>query len=129
MSSAQGGETGGGMPGPSQLTLELQIDATGAAVVVRLAGELDTETSARFLDALAGTLAAGDVQELELDLSGLTFLDVAGARALVRVHDQVTSAGGRVRAVGLDDNRLPAARVLGLGQYLHARAAEGHESG
>jgi anti-anti-sigma factor len=117
------------MPDPSQLTLELQIDATGAAVVVRLAGELDTETSARFLEALERTLAAGEAQQLELDLSGLTFLDVAGARALVRVHDEVTSVGGRVRVAGLDEDRLPAARVLDLGRYLHARSAEGHESG
>jgi len=53
---------------------------------------------------------------------------VAGVRALVRLHDQMTGVGGRVRVRGLDDTRLPAARILGLGRYLGAHAYGRDES-
>lgn len=110
---------------PSQPTLDLQVEPTRTGLVVHLAGDLDVENSSRFHDVLMGTIPDYEGREVELDLSRLTFLDVAGVRALVRVHDRVTSAGGSVRVLGLDDNRLPAAQVLGLSQYLGARAAGG----
>ena len=113
---------------PPQPPFEMRISDTSAGVLVHLDGELDVETTSWFLEALGGSLTAADQREVELDLSGLTFLDVAGVRALVRVHDQVTSEGGRVRVCGLDDTRLPAARVLGLDRYLGARTSGRDES-
>lgn len=130
-SFTEAGESRGGEPGPPRPTLDLRVSTTsaGGVLVVHLAGELDLETSARFLDALVGTLSPDEGREVEIDLSGLHFLDVAGVRALIRVHDLVTSAGGRVKVLGLEDDRLPAARVLGLGNYLDARSSGGHEVG
>lgn len=113
---------------PPQPTFEVRISDTSAGVLVHLDGELDVETTSWFVEALGGGLTAEGQGEVELDLSGLTFLDVAGVRALVRVHDQVTSEGGRVRVRGLDDTRLPAARVLGLGRCLEAHASGRDES-
>ena len=113
---------------PPRPTFEVRISDTGTGLLVHLDGELDVETTSWFVEALGGSLTADGEREVELDLSGLTFLDVAGVRALVRVHDQVTSEGGRVRVCGLDDTRLPAARVLGLGQYLEARTSGRDES-
>lgn len=113
---------------PPRPTFEVRISDTTAGVLVHLDGELDVETTPWFVEALGDSLAAGDAREIELDLSGLTFLDVAGVRALVRVHDQVSSEGGLVRVCGLDDTRLPAARVLGLGRYLEARLSGRDES-
>ena len=81
---------------PRRPTFDVLISDTGAGVLVHLEGELDVETASRFLEALRGS-PTGEGREVELDLSGLTFLDVAGVRALVRVHDQMTSDGGRVR--------------------------------
>ena len=113
----------------SQPPLSVWISDTGAEVRVRLEGELDVETTSWFLRALEGARVAREGHVLELDLSELTFLDVAGVRALARVHDEVTSEGGLVRVRGLCDHRLPAARVLGLGNYLEDRSAGGDALG
>ena len=108
---------------PRRPTFDVLISDTGAGVLVHLEGELDVETASRFLEALTDSPAGGEGLEVELDLSGLTFLDVAGVRALVRAHEQMTSEGGRVSVRGLDETRLPAARVLGLGRRLEARTS------
>ncbi len=113
----------------SQPPLEVRISDTGAEVRVRLEGELDVETTSWFLRALAVARVAKEGHVLELDLSELTFLDVAGVRALARVHDEVTRVGGLVRVRGLCEHRLPAARVLGLGNYLEDRSAGGDARG
>ena len=113
---------------PPQPTFDVLISDTGAGVLVHLQGELDLETASRFLDALTGSPTGGEGREVELDLSGLTFLDVAGVRALVRAHDQLTRDGGCVSVRGLDEARLPAARVLGLGRHLEARRSGRDES-
>ena len=127
-SSSEAGDIGGSETVPPRPTFEVRVSDTSAGVLVHLDGELDVETTSWFLESLGGSFTAGEDQEVELDLSGLTFLDVAGVRALVRVHDQVTSEGGRVKVCGLDDIRLPAARVLGLGQYFGARTSGQDES-
>ena len=122
---------GAGVSGtvPRQPTFDVLISDTGAGVLVHLRGELDVETASRFLEALTGSPTAGEDREVELDLSGLTFLDVAGVRALVRAHDQMTSNGGRVSVRGLDESRLPAARVLGLARYFAAGTSGLDKSG
>ena len=113
---------------PRRPTFDVLISDTGEGVLVHLQGELDVETASRFLEALGGSPRAGEGREVELDLSDLTFLDVAGVRALVRAHDQMTSDGGRVSVRGLDETRLPAARVLGLGRRLEAHTSGRDES-
>lgn len=57
----------------------------GTTVTVTIVGELDISTT----PSLAGTLAdiaAGHPEHVILDLSGLVFTDVAGARALDRAY-------------------------------------------
>ena len=117
-------EAGGSGTEPRQPTFDVMVSDTGLGVLVHLQGELDVETASRFLEALTGSATVGEGREFELDLSELTFLDVAGVRA----HDQMTSDGGRVSVRGLDESRLPAARVLGLGRHLAARTSGRDES-
>ena len=85
-----------------------------------LTGELDIESAGRFQEAVAGAVAAHPGRVVHLDLTGLTFLDVSGARALATLHDQAVAAGGRVKVRGVDEDRLPAAAILGLNEYLQA---------
>lgn len=61
----------------------LQIDARtdGVVVTIIVAGELDTVT-ATYLTRRLLKIGAGHPERVVLDLSGLVFVDVAGARAL-----------------------------------------------
>jgi anti-sigma B factor antagonist len=64
--------------------------------VVQLVGDLDVDAAPllrRWLDAFEAT---GRV--VELDMSGLTFLDSTGLGCLYKLHHKVTDAGGIVVA-------------------------------
>lgn len=121
--------TGGSGNVPPRPTFDVLISDSDAGVLVRPVGELDVETTSWFLEAVRAALGAGEQRDVELDLSGLTFLDVAGVRALVSAHERLMRDGVRVRVRGLDDTRLPAARVLGLGRHLESRTSEWDEGG
>lgn len=80
----------------SDFKIERQLDGTRLTVAIR--GEIDLATagvlSAELCDAV--TLAP----EVTVDLSGVTFLDSTGIRALVDGHKAATALGHVIYAVG-----------------------------
>lgn len=96
--------------------LTVRVDHDGPVCVLAFAGDLDLIAArgvvTQVVDAMPGLAAAGRTraERVVLDLSGLTFLDCAGARALLLVT-QAVPAGCPVivRAVS-----PVASRVLGL---------------
>lgn len=72
----------------------LTIDAqpAGGGTLLVLEGEVDPHTTEQLDEAVDAALAsAGD---LVLELSGVTFIDSAGLRSLIRAQRQVDEAGG-----------------------------------
>lgn len=95
---------------PERLEVVLSHRDSGGVVLV-LYGELDGGTALRLEQAAAQLFAAEYPPEvLLLDLSGLSFLSVAGARAVLAVHE--SAGASRVRVVTGD---RPAVR-----EFLHA---------
>lgn len=88
----------------------------GSPPVVRVVGELDLATVPRLNSALAGL--DGDV---ELDCSGVEFIDAAGLTAFLRAHDACAARGSKL--VVLDPS--PAVdrllRLVDLDTVLHIR--------
>jgi anti-anti-sigma factor len=75
----------------SPADLRIQIDEVDGVTVLVLAGELDITGTARLGDALTGcSLARG---RLEVDVSGLAFMDLAGLRGLLCAHSRLLGAG------------------------------------
>jgi anti-sigma B factor antagonist len=70
----------------------------GGAEAVFVTGDLDLATAPRLDEALAGVTAGVVV----VDLSGCTFLDSAGIRALVRAAGSLEQAGRELRLVASD---------------------------
>jgi len=68
-------------------TLEVARDS-GGGVHARLAGELDMSSTPDVRARLYTALGAG-VQVLNMDLSGLTFLDSAGVELLFRLREDL----------------------------------------
>lgn len=106
LSGSAGGARGGG-------PLQLDVRRNGAGVVVQLFGELDVVTAPWLVDRMRETLSPAD-RAVALELSGLTFLDVAGVRAVVEVDDLVKQADGKLEVRGLAGGPLSTARILGL---------------
>jgi anti-anti-sigma factor len=61
--------------------VQIDVCADGVVATVAVAGELDI-TTATALSRRLLAVAAGHPERIVLDLSGLVFVDVAGARAL-----------------------------------------------
>lgn len=99
-------------------TLRTSITRGPSLVVVTVAGELDCETVPQLRPLLDGALAVAPGDEVRLDLTRVTFLGAAGARALIQSGEEIALAGGRLCVVGLGGTALLLARVTGLARYV-----------
>jgi anti-anti-sigma factor len=59
---------------------------TGSGATIRPAGELDSATSALLVERFDQLVAAGDAEEVILDLSDVSFIDSAGMRAIIVIE-------------------------------------------
>lgn len=80
-----------------------------AAPVLVVTGELDMSSEDELLAHARRLLAGGT--DVDVDLSGVTFVDSSGLGALVRLHKLVTGAG---RELHLSRVPRPVARILEL---------------
>jgi anti-sigma B factor antagonist len=86
----------------------ISSESVPEGVRVRVAGELDLDSSERLRDAASEAIDAG-ASELTVDLRGLTFMDSSGLRTLVELDRRATRAGVTLRLVRPPP---PAAKVL-----------------
>lgn len=113
---------------PPLLRIVASLPAEGSATVVRLVGELDLSNAASVRDQLADLLEYRPSDDVVLDLSGLSFLDVSGVRVLLEVR-RVVAVGHRslvlrgvrpnvgmlLRITGDEDLLAPSSRPGGAG--------------
>lgn len=89
----------------------IRVDVTSVegATILTVDGELDMATADRLVGAVAELPAAHE--PLVLDLSGVSFLDSSGMRALLEVSDRATADG---RPMALLHPSLAVTRLLDL---------------
>jgi anti-anti-sigma factor len=90
----------------SEFAAEPGTDGRGLLV----SGELDIAVADEFLDKARAALGAAE-SVLEIEFSGVTFVDSTGLGALVRLREEALAAGKEVRLVNVPRQ---AARVLEL---------------
>jgi anti-anti-sigma regulatory factor len=95
---------GGGAPAPP-----FRLSTTGSSLV--LEGDVDLDSEARFLAALAGAAAIGD--ELHLDLSATDFLGVSAMHHLATWIVQRRDAGVHVEITGVSRTVRRCWQLLG----------------
>jgi anti-anti-sigma factor len=104
------------LPPGDQFGVTVDAERHGAAVVLRVAGELDLLTTPTLATACTEALRTRP-PVLVLDLTAVTFLASVGMSAIVAAHE----AGGehtRVRVVGGSRDTLRPIRVTGLDSLL-----------
>lgn len=92
---------------------------TGEQGIVRvtLAGELACDTLTQFADAMAEATSTS-VTTVVLDLAHLTFLDSAGARALVMAEREARERCCRLQVLHLCGEPRRLAQLVGLERHL-----------
>jgi anti-anti-sigma factor len=96
--------------------IEIEISVDGSRATVSVSGELDllsAPTLAERLDALGG-----DVKAVELDLSGLTFVDSSGLNALLTARRRLDEAGGECHVTTASDVAVRLFEVAGVRELL-----------
>ena len=88
----------------------------GPAWVVHVSGELDAST-ASVLVAVASELA-GPGEHVRLSAAGLTFIDSAGLRAFLQIHDRARRSGAKVMIVDPSDATRRLLELVGLAEHL-----------
>ncbi|MEU6974187.1 STAS domain-containing protein [Kitasatospora aureofaciens] len=110
---------------PADFTLA--VDSTPRTLTVRVAGELDYDTSGELLDTVTAHLGhhrAGP-REVRLDCGGITWIDSSGLSALLMIRRRTDDAGA---VLHLDDRPPALERLLDLTDvlpYFAARRANG----
>ena len=97
------------------LSVTIHRDSGRASVVVR--GEIDV----LYVDSLASELAAAadsDAPQVEVDLSGVTFIDSTGINALVKGRRLATASGKQYRVVGSDGFVRDVLKLSGVWDHL-----------
>jgi len=75
--------------------LAVSVAASPSRVLVRVSGECDATTAEQLRDTLTSQRTSA-APLIVADLSGLTFIDVAVAHALIEAHDHLASNGKRL---------------------------------
>jgi anti-sigma B factor antagonist len=68
----------------------------GQSVTVAVIGELDIATVPRFTARMGELARGGHLREVVMDLSGLTFIDAGGLRALVQLRSRLEQQHARL---------------------------------
>lgn len=99
--------------------MQLQIERSDRPgwAIISPAGEIDLATVNKLEDALAASMVNGD-SDVAVDLTGVTFMDSTGLRALLAANQNLTGSGHRLALIvsgGPVDRLLD---ISGVGQTL-----------
>jgi anti-sigma B factor antagonist len=75
-----------------------QLTTADDGCVVALAGEIDATSAPDLLDWLRAAIDRPGCRNVEIDLSGLRFLDSSGIRSLIQAYGLARARGVRVHA-------------------------------
>jgi anti-sigma B factor antagonist len=76
--------------------IDVSTTSSPAGCMVTVTGEVDSTTAPGLRSCLLDVLAREGVREVQLDISGVTFLDSAGLSALATAHRAAEAAGRRL---------------------------------
>lgn len=94
--------------------MQITTKRTDGTLTASLSGELDHHSAAQVREALDGALG-GDVRELALDLSGVTFMDSSGIGVILGRYKAMQDRGGKLRVSAMSTY---AARILKMAGIL-----------
>ncbi len=98
----------------------LQIEETTVdnEAVFRLHGDLDPHTAPILTSAVNERIEAGD-RTVVLDLTGVSFIDSSGLRAMLTAHRELSERDGELRLRNPSQTTMRLLEVTGLVDQLH----------
>ncbi|AEV89107.1 anti-sigma F factor antagonist [Actinoplanes sp. SE50] len=100
------------------MDLQLSARTSGACTVVKVGGEVDTDTVPQ-LEAFLQQVADGGGVRVVLDLADVSFLDSSGLGALIVWFKELQSRGGRLCVAAVQDLVAYVLRVAAVDQVVN----------
>lgn len=85
----------------------------GGTLAAVISGELDHHTAAAARGGL-DALITDDIKNIELDMSGLTFMDSSGIGVIVGRYKKIAARGGTFRVLNANEHIDRIMRMAGL---------------
>ena len=85
----------------------------GRSMTVAVMGELDIATAPRFAVRMGELTRSRDLREMVMDLSGLTFIDACGLRALVELRSRLEKQHVGLVLAGVPPQMGRLLRIIG----------------
>lgn len=89
--------------------MEIRNARKGQRVIVRLSGELDHHSATQVRDTLDAILLDVTVREMQLDMTGVSFMDSAGLGVVLGRYRTLAARGGKMILSGV---RTPIDRIF-----------------
>ena len=103
------------IPSTDQLTVTID---PGPTTTIVLAGDLDPATAPQLEAAVTAAAAADGVDQVVLDLGGLSFVDSSGLRVFVLAREDLTSRGRGLQLRNPSPNTRRLLDITGLGEII-----------
>ncbi|HEY3843660.1 MAG TPA: STAS domain-containing protein [Acidimicrobiales bacterium] len=113
-------------PGPE--IIEIDVSCADGVAVVTVVGEMDVSNSSWLHECLNDVIDAG-IDEVVLDIEGLTYMDSTGLSVVVGANRRMRAAGGAIEIVAPTPNVARLFAVSGLTPVLTIRTAVGEVEG
>jgi anti-anti-sigma factor len=106
-----------GNPDPPTPSYRCAIERREKWCVVRLAGQIDMESSDRIRPLLDDLVGGQGLLDIEIDLSETTFIDSTGICLLLQTERVLLSSDGQLRVRGVPRSLSRLLEVLDLGDH------------
>lgn len=103
--------------------MKISSETVGGAVVVRLEGNLDTNTSTEAQDYLSKSIDDG-ASNIVVSLSNVDFVSSAGLRILLATGKKLGGVGGSLRICGLNETVAEIFEISGFSTILNVFPSE-----
>ncbi len=94
--------------------MNLQIESQDGCVTAHLSGEIDHHTARTFREQIDYTVARGQVTQLRMDFSGVSFMDSSGVGLIMGRYRLMSGQGGRLTVCGASESLAKMMRMAGL---------------
>ncbi|GAA4574012.1 STAS domain-containing protein [Planotetraspora kaengkrachanensis] len=98
--------------------LNVTVEPAHQQVTVRVRGEIDIATADHLQHILDAALQEAQVSRLEVDMSGVRFMDCSGLRALLHAKERLEKDGGTITLVNLTPQVDRVLSILGFDHSL-----------
>jgi anti-sigma B factor antagonist len=89
------------------------------SVTISVSGELDSGTCDALLEAFEQAIARDDLEELVLDLAGVSFIDSTGMRTIIEIERDLGERGARLVLVPPPDDVTALLQIAGIAERMN----------